>query len=85
MSDIRLAISALELSYAERSLGRTTASFGIALFPDHAQDADALLRAADIALYAAKGAGRNRVTVGQRRSTEPDRPEKRVGAGSVRT
>ena len=83
--DIRLAISALELSYAERSLGRTTASFGIALFPDHAQDADALLRAADIALYAAKGAGRNRVTVGQHRSTEPDRSEKRVGAGSART
>ena len=87
--DIRLAISALVLSHGERSLGRTTASFGIALFPDHAQDADALLRAADIALYAAKGAGRNRVTVGQRRSMEPsmapDRPEKRVGAGSART
>jgi diguanylate cyclase (GGDEF)-like protein len=39
-----------------------TVSVGVATFPDHAADLDTLLRAADRALYAAKDAGRNRVT-----------------------
>lgn len=38
-----------------------TASFGIATFPRDGQTADALIAAADKALYAAKTAGRNRV------------------------
>ena len=62
--DIRLAIAGLRLSHAEKRLGKITASFGIALFPDHAADTDSILRVADVALYAAKGAGRNRVIIG---------------------
>src|SRR6266545_3606442 len=62
--DIRLAIAGLRLSHAEKRLGKITASFGIALFPDNAGDTDSILRVADVALYAAKGAGRNRVIVG---------------------
>lgn len=58
---LRQAVSELDLAYDGRELGRLTASFGIALFPDHAGEPDDLLRAADEALYAAKGAGRNRV------------------------
>jgi diguanylate cyclase (GGDEF)-like protein len=38
----------------------TTASVGVSLFPDHADDAEGLLRAADVALFRAKELGRNR-------------------------
>jgi diguanylate cyclase (GGDEF)-like protein len=43
-----------------------TASLGVAVHPDMADDAQALLRVADRALYAAKAAGRNRVQLGVR-------------------
>jgi len=42
-------------------VGQITLSIGVASFPDHGEDKDALLRAADRALYKAKDAGRNRV------------------------
>src|ERR1700687_526651 len=38
----------------------TSASIGASLYPDHASDPDALLRAADVALFRAKELGRNR-------------------------
>jgi diguanylate cyclase (GGDEF)-like protein len=38
-------------------------SIGATLFPDHSVDPDSLLKNADIALYAAKAAGRGRVMV----------------------
>jgi diguanylate cyclase (GGDEF)-like protein len=38
----------------------TSASVGASLYPDHATDPDALLRAADVALFRAKELGRNR-------------------------
>jgi diguanylate cyclase (GGDEF)-like protein len=45
------------LDNAQAQLG---ASVGVALFPDHGDDAETLQRAADAALYAAKREGRNR-------------------------
>jgi diguanylate cyclase (GGDEF)-like protein len=41
----------------------TSASVGASLFPEHASDADALLRAADVALFRAKELGRNRCAI----------------------
>ncbi|MEI8165740.1 MAG: diguanylate cyclase [Chloroflexales bacterium] len=42
-----------------------TISFGIATYPDHGTNAEELIRKADQALYQAKHAGRNRVTIWQ--------------------
>ena len=47
------------LSIDERALS-TSASVGASLYPDHAEDAEGLLRAADVALFRAKELGRNR-------------------------
>jgi diguanylate cyclase (GGDEF)-like protein len=47
-----------------------TISVGVASFPQHADDADDLVRVADEALYASKRAGRNRVTGAGTSSTE---------------
>jgi diguanylate cyclase (GGDEF)-like protein/PAS domain S-box-containing protein len=56
-------IRGLVLSHEGRPLDRITASLGLALFPDHGSSPQALLEAADAALYQAKSAGRNRVVV----------------------
>ena len=40
---------------------RPHASLGVSVFPNDAQDRDALVRAADTAMYAAKEGGRNRL------------------------
>ena len=60
---IRAAVRELRLEHLGRPLGTITASFGVAVFPDHAEDADKLLQAADECLYRAKDAGRDRVVV----------------------
>jgi len=55
---LRGAISEIAVPAVERSV---TASFGVAVFPNDAVDAEALFRAADRALQTAKSNGRNRV------------------------
>jgi diguanylate cyclase (GGDEF)-like protein len=40
---------------------QVTASIGVSVFPDDASDAEGLLRHADMAMYSAKGQGRNQV------------------------
>ncbi len=57
---LRAAFAAISVMGVDRTI---TASFGIAVLPDHAPDAPTLLRNADRALYAAKGAGRDRAEV----------------------
>jgi diguanylate cyclase (GGDEF)-like protein len=62
---IRRGIEALRLAHGGKLLDPVSASFGVAIFPQHADNGEALLRAADAALYEAKRAGRNRVVVSQ--------------------
>jgi diguanylate cyclase (GGDEF)-like protein len=60
---LRDAIRALNVQYRRQSLGPITVSLGVAIFPDHGPTAEAVLRAADTALYQAKDWGRDRVAV----------------------
>jgi predicted signal transduction protein with EAL and GGDEF domain len=58
-------------SSAHGDLGLVTLSLGVAIFPEHASDPAALIKAADLALYKAKRDGRNRVVMAEA-GTEPD-------------
>ena len=55
---LRVAISRVAVAGVSR---RVTASFGVAVLPDDAGEPEQALRAADRALYTAKGNGRDRV------------------------
>lgn len=55
----RAAVAKMEISDAPYL--SVTASVGVAAFPDHGDDLDALLQASDRAMYSAKAKGRNRV------------------------
>ncbi len=60
---LRSEIAATPLRLPDgRELG-VTLSIGVAVFPDHGEDERVLLRRADLAMYQAKKAGRNRVVV----------------------
>jgi putative nucleotidyltransferase with HDIG domain len=56
-----------------------TASFGIAAFPVHGRTAEALLEAADQALYSAKALGRNRSVIFDREIASAFAPERARG------
>lgn len=60
---IRQSARALRVPFHRQVIGPLTLSAGVAVFPDHGPSADALLRAADAALYEAKARGRDRVAV----------------------
>lgn len=69
---IRARLRLQEVHHRGRVLPSITLSGGAAGFPDHGSNAEALLRAADAALYEAKRAGRDRVT-----AAAPIRPPSR--------
>jgi hypothetical protein len=68
---VRAAVDAIALSNLDL---RVTASFGVATLPDDCGDADSLMRAADRALYSAKGRGRNRVELFESREDTAPAP-----------
>lgn len=65
---IRSGVSALQIEYDGRVIGPVTASIGIAMFPDHGGSGPSVLRAADVALYRAKQAGRDRIVAMESRT-----------------
>lgn len=68
----RLRVLIEQLSPDEEMRTTITASLGVAVFPEDADTAAALFRAADQALYRAKGQGRNRVVAASGRGTDAD-------------
>ncbi|KQV33838.1 diguanylate cyclase [Massilia sp. Root335] len=61
---IRIALGSIKPNAEGEGPERITASFGVAAYPVHAEDAEALFWAADKALYRAKEQGRDRVATG---------------------
>ncbi len=61
---IREGVAELASSRHDLTAINVTLSVGVAMFPDDGADWDAIAAAADAALYAAKGAGKNRVAIG---------------------
>ncbi len=57
------AVKRMDVSHRSQTLGRITVSMGVATFPEHGRTREALLSAADAALYRSKEEGRDRVTV----------------------
>jgi len=58
---LRMAMHELRVKHGQQRIGPVTVSVGVALHPRHGLHADALLGAADAALYAAKQGGRDQV------------------------
>ncbi len=61
MEGLREEFKQLPIQFEGQPLGNLTVSIGLAVFPEQGATAEPLLRAADMALYAAKTGGRNRV------------------------
>jgi diguanylate cyclase (GGDEF)-like protein/PAS domain S-box-containing protein len=62
---LREEVKELRLEFRGQSLGAVSASAGVAIYPQHGSTADALINAADVALYHAKGEGRDRVVAAE--------------------
>lgn len=61
--DVRLGLHTLVVQQGPCQIAHITASFGVAVFPQHGTSSDDLFRTADQALYAAKQGGRDRVLI----------------------
>src|SRR6185369_1077043 len=62
------AIEAVSQPYdIEGAAVSITTSAGVSIYPDHGEDADTLIKSADLALYEAKDAGRNAYRIAKRR------------------
>jgi diguanylate cyclase (GGDEF)-like protein len=71
--EIRETVKGLRVAAHGHRLGAITVSIGLAALPDHGLDREALLAAADTALYRAKRAGRDRASALPSLGTTPER------------
>ena len=60
---LREGVKRLKVQYQRQTLDTITISLGVACFPTHGSTGDAIIQAADVALYRAKADGRDRVVV----------------------
>jgi diguanylate cyclase (GGDEF)-like protein len=70
-----LQAAVAELRAPTSDIKRVTASIGVAVFPDHGEELDDVVAAADLAMYEAKREGRDRISVAPislRELTGPD-------------
>ncbi len=72
--ELRGRVEALIVRYVEANLPRITISIGVAAFPCSGDSPQAVLKAADEALYRAKDAGRNRVELSASAEASPQAP-----------
>ena len=63
---LRSEVKQLQVHDTDSSYSGITLSIGVAIYPLHGQSIDAVMRAADNALYSAKQGGRDRVTVAEK-------------------
>jgi diguanylate cyclase (GGDEF)-like protein len=63
---LRKGMQSLGVNVRGELLRAVTASIGVAAFPEHGESVADLLRTADMALYAAKRQGRDRVIVAEK-------------------
>jgi diguanylate cyclase (GGDEF)-like protein len=78
---IRAAVAKLAVLLRNRPLGAVTVSIGVAEYTRHGPGVQALLAAADAALYQAKHAGRNRVAEAAAPSEEERQPTANASRG----
>jgi diguanylate cyclase (GGDEF)-like protein len=72
---LRSKIEDIAVRYLEKNLPRITVSIGVAVFPDAGDNPQAVLKAADQALYRAKEKGRNRVEASGAATMDADAPD----------
>jgi diguanylate cyclase (GGDEF)-like protein/PAS domain S-box-containing protein len=63
--NLRERFNHLQIDYHGQVLSSLTLSIGVAALPEHGSTSEAVLRAADLALYQAKAGGRNSVSIAQ--------------------
>lgn len=65
LQEVHKKISAMRLYFKGNELPSVTVSMGVAVAPDHGKTFDEIITSVDIALYAAKNNGRNRIEIYQ--------------------
>lgn len=63
LEELRVRAAHMVIRHEGKKLPPIQISIGLAIYPDHGRTFEDLIRKADIALYRAKEAGRNRIEV----------------------